>query len=1283
MKVINFQLKVLGLSDLTELEKRTAELTRTKLDLRKEIQAINKAYKDSEVTDAKKISLSKEMATAQGKLKDNTKRLVAAEKLRVITSGKVIHTTKKEIGAYRKLSAQEADNARQIKDLLAAKAQGIVLDKQQVIQLNRLIAVQKQQIATLKGIDVQMGRSQRNVGNYTSVFKNAGKSMLSFLGAGGAVMAGITLITAAFRKFSEAKDIIVAFDESVADVSKTTNSTIEEARTLSVELSKLDTRTSVTELLKLATAGGRMGLEMHEVAGFVREADKVFVALGDSLDGDAEQIALKMAKIAQSMGLVEEYGIAEAINKVGSVFNELGATTEAQEGPMLDMTNRMIGLGKEAGLTFPQIAAMASTMDAGAQSMEIAATTLQRVIPSLADNAVRFAKIADLGDSPSESLEKFTELLEDDAYGALISVAKGAKSTKSGLLALQDVLESFDIESARGTQIVTFLTASLAELDVNLKTAEGQMRKNTSVNAEAAKKQNTLAAKAEKTDNKYKALILSMDDGNGIISDSVIWWEELKGEFYDLSAALNDGEISWRGWLGAITDSNVKESIFENKKEIDRYKDGLRDLVKISGDASLPEALDILRQKMIDNSLSFDDATENVLEFRAELEKMAIVANKEKKKKKEEAGTPSQSDIAKAFVAGLDKQAASYQRLTWQINETEKAMEEVNSKDPEFKIYNEELKSLKERLKNAKDAFMALHDEQKRLVEFNKLGFDATDSIWDAEYDVLIAEWSLGIGDLIEKQEQLNKELAKTSVGSQEYNKITKELAEVKKAYDEIDVEGQIEAYTYLIDKQDRLVESLSKVEQGTDEFKKLTKELEATKKAYDIMDPDGIFSDGFFGTKDGLLKLDVTNKDKESIKEKTERLLQVEFDTIEAFYKDKENVLQSDFLKILQGGDPKEVKAATKKLTEDMLNAQIAKLKELRGANQGSGSVDTADTERDLLGQQTGLEQDLAGLGVDQQSEDDKAAADKEAEKRKAIKDAAIQGARDLVDSFADIEIERIDRIKDRQLSALDEEYDERIRKAKGNAQLIANLEKQKAKEKLAIEKKAAKAKHRIRMMEAIAEIALSIIEAAPEFDKIGATIALGATQLAIVAAQKFEKGGRIDKNGNIIGPSHSAGGIQYGNIEVEGGERRDIDEYGNTNIINKRSNAAFSPLLDTLQGSVFAGKGKVLSRINSYNGYGVPLAEDGALISRGRPGASIPRGIRQIVVATQSNGTQVRDVVRELIPELSRAVRDGATAGSAKGSMEGAKEGSKQGLIRATEINEDRLILQDRRTA
>ncbi|MDD1475260.1 phage tail tape measure protein, partial [Dolichospermum sp. ST_sed4] len=99
------------------------------------------------------------------------------------------------------------------------------------------------------------------------------------------------------------------------------------------------------------------------VVAFVEQADKLFVSLGDTLSGTAEEIGRTVGKIASIFGLTKQFGVGESINKVGSALNELGANSKATEGNMIDFINRLAGVANQAGISLPNVAALGALFD--------------------------------------------------------------------------------------------------------------------------------------------------------------------------------------------------------------------------------------------------------------------------------------------------------------------------------------------------------------------------------------------------------------------------------------------------------------------------------------------------------------------------------------------------------------------------------------------------------------------------------------------------------------------------------------------------------------------------------------------------------------------------------------------------------------------------------------------------------------------------------------------------------------------------------------------------------
>jgi uncharacterized protein YoxC len=131
--------------------------------------------------------------------------------------------------------------------------------------------------------------------------------------------------------------------------------------------------------------------------------------------------------------------------------------------------------------------------------------------------------------------------------------------------------------------------------------------------------------------------------------------------------------------------------------------------------------------------------------------------------------------------------------------------------------------------------------------------------------------------------------------------------------------------------------------------------------------------------------------------------------------------------------------------------------------------------------------------------------------------------------------------------------------------------------------------------------------------------TAMLAATGISqtMKARAEMDNALKAARGGILNGPSHAQGGIVLSNgVEAEGGEA----------IINKRSTAAFAPLL---------------SEINSFNGYGAPLISS-ASASGGTMGAASDEMIRRIVAATVEGVTSIPVVVSEhAVTEAQRTVR------------------------------------------
>ena len=99
----------------------------------------------------------------------------------------------------------------------------------------------------------------------------------------------------------------------MVDIRKVSNLAIQDVNTLARQLAKIDTRSSVQELSKLAYAGSKMGIGKYGVAGlegFVNAANQVNVALKEELGDDA---LITLTKLTDTMGLIPQLGVEKSM----------------------------------------------------------------------------------------------------------------------------------------------------------------------------------------------------------------------------------------------------------------------------------------------------------------------------------------------------------------------------------------------------------------------------------------------------------------------------------------------------------------------------------------------------------------------------------------------------------------------------------------------------------------------------------------------------------------------------------------------------------------------------------------------------------------------------------------------------------------------------------------------------------------------------------------------------------------------------------------------------------
>lgn len=309
------------------------------------------------------------------------------------------------------------------------------------------------------------------------------------------------------------------FAEQLTNIRKVALSTTEEVAQLSKELAKIETRTSIEELNNLAYAGAKLGITTQNLAGFVRAADQVNVALKEDLGDEA---LTSLAKITEVMGLIDKYGVEEAMLKTGSAIFRLASTSTACSGKIVDFSNRMLALGDAATLTTPDILAIGSAVDSMALEPEVAATAFGKLVVELRKGTSSIEK--DLGIAQG-SLKK---MIEEGKGMEAIQTIFHKMHESDNVFALNSLFKDLGSEDgARLTKVMVTMAEKVGMLDKAVAESNKAFREGTAVTTEYEMQQETAAAYMERAANLFEKQFVSADMASGPVRDLAKAWYEM------------------------------------------------------------------------------------------------------------------------------------------------------------------------------------------------------------------------------------------------------------------------------------------------------------------------------------------------------------------------------------------------------------------------------------------------------------------------------------------------------------------------------------------------------------------------------------------------------------------------------------------------------------------------------------------------------------------------------------------------------------------------------------
>lgn len=359
----------------------------------------------------------------------------------------------------------------------------------------------------LANVDARLAQVRAEVKGVKDELANAGGGIGEFIkkAAGFAgIQLGVQAVVSGLRQLgSESIDAAVKGSDAIADMEKSLNVTTEEAHALRLALQGIDTRTSQEKLEDIAIAAGQLGIAKDEAVAFTTSVDQAVVALGDEFTGGVGEVTKSLGGLQKLFKDTADVSPAEAITKIGSAVNALGADGTATGPVIADFAARIGQLGNLA----PQIG---QTLGLGAAfqelglSAEISAGGLSNILLTASKDTAGFGKQIGL------TSKEFSTLINTDPNEVILRLAaslKGASNTQ-----IIATLDGLNIKSQEATKVISLLANQTDTVRQKQALASAEYTKGTSLLDEFAKKNNNAAAEVEKAEKGFAQYRLELGE---------------------------------------------------------------------------------------------------------------------------------------------------------------------------------------------------------------------------------------------------------------------------------------------------------------------------------------------------------------------------------------------------------------------------------------------------------------------------------------------------------------------------------------------------------------------------------------------------------------------------------------------------------------------------------------------------------------------------------------------------------------------------------------------------
>lgn len=353
-----------------------------------------------------------------------------------------------------------------------------------------------------KGLDGARGYAQSG----GSVIGGALKTGLKVAGA--ALAAGATAATA-FSK--SAIDESISFESAFTGVMKTVNqsatTTYDDLKD-AIKMMSTQTASSKEAIAGVMEVGGQLGITADNLVDF----SKTIIMLSDSTNLSAEEGAVALARF---MNITKS--APEDVGKLGSSIVALGNNFATDEASIVSMSTRLAASGTIAGLTAPDILALATAMSSVGIEAEAGGTAMSTVLTKIGkavDEGVSESneKLQTFASVSGMTAEEFATAWRSNPVEALSSFIVGLNGTIESGDNVSTLLDDLGIKGIRETNMIKSLALANGVLSQAVGMSSEAYTQNAALSEEASKRYETTESKISQLKEAYKNLKITIGD---------------------------------------------------------------------------------------------------------------------------------------------------------------------------------------------------------------------------------------------------------------------------------------------------------------------------------------------------------------------------------------------------------------------------------------------------------------------------------------------------------------------------------------------------------------------------------------------------------------------------------------------------------------------------------------------------------------------------------------------------------------------------------------------------